>query len=247
MKLSNNAVFITGGASGIGFALAKSFLELKNTVIICGRNSGKLQHVKERFPEIHVIRCDVTNEDDLKQAFEFIKNEFGILNILVNNAGIQYRFDFREDQDAIKKIDEEIDINFRAVVHLTKLFIPVLSKAPQAAIVNVSSGLGIVPKKSAPGYCATKAAIHAFSKSLRYQLEETSIKLIELFPPFTDTDMTRGRDGDIRKESPDFVAKKFFSKLAKDRFEIKPGLMNIILLQINRFLPSLAERIAKKR
>ena len=76
MKLSNNAVFITGGASGIGFALAKSFLELKNTVIICGRNSGKLQQVKERFPEIHVIRCDVTNEDDLTQAFEFIKNEF---------------------------------------------------------------------------------------------------------------------------------------------------------------------------
>jgi uncharacterized oxidoreductase len=73
MKLSDNTVFITGGASGIGFALAKGFLELKNTVIICGRNSDKLNHVKERFPEIHVIRCDVTNGEEVKQAFESIK------------------------------------------------------------------------------------------------------------------------------------------------------------------------------
>jgi len=188
MELSDNTVFITGGASGIGFALAKGFLDLKNTVIICGRNSDKLKQVKERFPEIHVIRCDVSNEEEVKQAFEFIKNTFGSLNILVNNAGIQYRLDFREDRDAFKKIDEEININFRAVVRLTNVFISLLEKAPQSAIVNVSSGLGIVPKKSAPGYCATKAAVHAFSKSLRYQLEETSIKVIELFPPFTDTE-----------------------------------------------------------
>jgi short-subunit dehydrogenase involved in D-alanine esterification of teichoic acids len=247
MKLSENTVFITGGASGIGFALAKGFLDFKNTVIICGRNSGKLQQVKQRLPEIHVIHCDVKNKDDVKHAFEVIKNEFSELNILVNNAGIQYRFDFREDQDAIEKIDEEIDTNFRAIVRLTKLFIPILERAPQSAVVNVSSGLGIVPKRSAPGYCASKAAIHAFSKSLRYQLEKTSIKVIELFPPFTDTDMTRGREDDIHKVSPDFVASKFFSKFAKDCCEIKPGLMNIFLFQLNRFLPPLAEKIAKNR
>jgi len=247
MELSDNTVFITGGASGIGFALAKGFLNLKNTVIICGRNSDKLKQVKERFPEIHVIRCDVSNEEEVKQAFEFIKNTFGSLNILVNNAGIQYRLDFREDRDAFKKIDEEININFRAVVRLTNVFISLLEKAPQSAIVNVSSGLGIVPKKSAPGYCATKAAVHAFSKSLRYQLEETSIKVIELFPPFTDTEMTKGRENDVHRESPDFVARKFFRKFEKGHYEIKPGIMNIVLLQMNRFLPSLAEKIAKKR
>ena len=247
MKMSDNIVFITGGSSGIGFALAKGFLELKNTVMICGRNSDKLKQAKERFPEIHVIQCDVTNEREVKQAFESIKNKFGFLNILVNNAGIQYRLDFREDDDAFKKINEEIDINFRAVVHLTNVLMPLIEKAPQAAIVNVSSGLGIVPKKSAPGYCATKAAVHAFSKSLRYQLEETSIKVIELFPPFTDTDMTKGRDHDVHRESPEFVARKFFDAFGKNHFEIKPGLMNIALLQINRFLPSLAEKIAKKR
>jgi short-subunit dehydrogenase involved in D-alanine esterification of teichoic acids len=247
MKLSDNTVFITGGSSGIGFALAKGFLKLKNTVIICGRNADRLKHVKERFPEIHVIQCDVTNEVEVKQACQAIKNRFGYLNILINNAGIQHRFDFCEDNDALKKIDEEIDINFRAVVYLIHVLMPFLVKAPQAAIVNVSSGLGIVPKRSAPGYCATKAAMHAFSKSLRYQLEETSIKVIELFPPFTDTNMTKGRDEDVHRESPDFVARKFFEKFEKDHCEIKPGLMNIVLLQMNRFLPSLAEKIAKSR
>jgi uncharacterized oxidoreductase len=247
MKLSDNTVFITGGSSGIGLALAKGFLELKNAVMICGRNADRLKQVKERFPEIHVVQCDVTNAAQVKEAAESIKNTFGFLNILVNNAGIQHRFDFREDNDALKKLDEELDVNFRAVVHLTKILTPLLEKAPQAAIVNVSSGLGIVPKKSAPGYCSTKAAMHAFSKSLRYQLEETSIKVIELFPPFTDTDMTKGRDEDVRRVSPDFVARKFFEKFEKNHSEIKPGLMNIVLLQKNRFLPSLAEKIAKKR
>lgn len=247
MKLTENTVFITGGSSGIGFALAKGFLEQKNTVIICGRNADKLKQVEERFPEIHVIRCDVANEGDVLQAFESIRDQFGKLNILVNNAGIQYQLDFREDEDVFKMIAEEIDINFKAVVRLTNVFMPLLEKAPQAAIVNVSSGLGIVPKKSAPGYCATKAAIHAFSKSLRYQLEEISIKVFELFPPFTDTEMTKGRDHDVRRETPDFVARKFFEKFEKNHFEIKPGLMNILLLQMNRFLPSLAEKIAKKR
>ncbi|MFQ5799564.1 MAG: SDR family oxidoreductase, partial [Bacteroidota bacterium] len=157
MELSKNTVFITGGASGIGLALAKEFLNHENTVIICGRNQEKLDFAKRQHPDIHTIRCDVSNMNEIQQAVELIKTEFGGLNILVNNAGIQYRFDFHDDENAIEKIDEEIDINFRAIVHLTKLFLPILMKAPEAAIINVSSFLGIVPKKSAPGYCATKA------------------------------------------------------------------------------------------
>ncbi len=79
-----------------------------------------------------------------------------------------------DEKNASMKIDEEIEINFRAISHLTKLCLPVLMKAPEAAIIDVSSFLGIIPKKSAPVYCATKAALHAFSKSLRYQMEKTS-------------------------------------------------------------------------
>jgi short-subunit dehydrogenase involved in D-alanine esterification of teichoic acids len=246
MELSKNTVFITGGASGIGFALAKEFLSYENTVIICGRTLEKLEFAKEQYPGIYTIRCDVSNMDEVRQAMEKIETEFGSLNVLVNNAGIQYRFDFYEDEGAIEKIGEEIDINFRAVVHLTKLFLPILKKASEAAIINVSSFLGIVPKKSAPGYCATKAALHAFSKSLRYQLEDTPIKVFEIITPLVDTDMTKGREHDMKKLSPESLAKEVFRKLESDTFEIRPGRTSFVLF-LNRLLPSLAEKIAKNR
>ena len=105
------------------------------------------------------------------------------LNILLNNAGIQHRYNFLKDENALKKIDEEIDINFRAVARLTKILLPSLVKASEAAIVSVSSFLGIVPKSSGPIYCATKAALHAFSKSLRYQLQGAPVKMFEIITP----------------------------------------------------------------
>jgi len=246
MELSKNTIFITGGASGIGLALAKEFLNYENTVIICGRNIEKLEFAKKQYPDIYTIRCDVSNMNEVRQAMEKIDTEFGSLNVLVNNAGIQHRFDFYEDDGAIEKLDEEIDINFRAVVHLTKLFLPILEKAPEAAIINVSSFLGIVPKRSAPGYCATKAALHAFSKSLRYQLEDTSIKVFEIITPLVDTDMTKGREDDMKKLSPESLSKEVFRKLESDTFEIRPWKTSVVLF-LNRLFPSLAEKIAKKR
>ena len=246
MQLNNNTVFITGGASGIGLALAEEFLNYKNTVIICGRSTEKLELARQRYPSLNTMRCDVSNMMDIQQALEQIKAGFDSLNIVVNNAGIQHRFDFYDDENAIKKIDEEIDINFRAVVHLTKLFLPLLKKAPEAAIINISSFLGIVPKKSAPGYCATKAALHAFSKSLRYQLENTSIKVFEIITPLVDTDMTRGREDDMKKLSPQLLAREILRNLESDNLEIKPGQTKMVML-FNRLFPSLAEKIAKKR
>lgn len=142
--------------------------------------------------------------------------------------------------------DEEIDINFRAIVHLTKIFLPVLMKAPEAAIINVSSFLGIVPKKSAPVYCATKAALHAFSKSLRYQMERTSVKVFEILTPLVDTDMTKGREDDMSKISPEVLAKEVLDNVGKDNYEIRPGKSKMVLL-FNRVFPSIAENIAKKR
>jgi short-subunit dehydrogenase involved in D-alanine esterification of teichoic acids len=246
MELSKNTVFITGGASGIGLALAKEFLNYENTVIICGRSLEKLESAKEQYPDIYTIQCDVSNLNEVRQAAEKIETDFGSLNILVNNAGIQHIFDFYEDESAIEKLDEEININFRAVVHLTKLFLPILKKAPEAAIVNVSSFLGIVPKKSAPGYCATKAALHAFSKSLRYQLENSSIKIFEIITPLVDTNMTKGRESDMKKLSPESLAIEVLRNLDSDTYEIRPGRTKVVIF-LNRLFPSLAEKIAKKR
>lgn len=246
MDLTQNTVFITGGGSGIGLALAKAFLNSQNTVIICGRNAKKLEYVKNQYPKINTIICDVSNIDSVQQALEKINIEFSGLNILVNNAGIQYRYDFSSEENAGVKIDEEIDINFRAIVHLTTLFLPVLMKAPEAAIINISSFLGIVPKKSAPVYCATKAALHAFSKSLRYQMEKTRVKIFEVLTPLVDTDMTKGREEDMSKMSPENLAKEVLFNIGKNNYEIRPGRSKMVLL-FNRLFPSQADRIAKKR
>ena len=121
-----------------------------------------------------------------------------------------------------------------------------ISVLKESWIFNVSSFLGIVPKKSAPGYCATKAALHAFSKSLRYQLEDTSIKVFEIITPLVDTDMTKDREDDMKKLSPESLAKEVFRKLESDTFEIHPGKTSVVLF-LNRLFPSLAEKIAKKR
>ena len=246
MKITGNTVFITGGASGIGLSLAKVFLENRNTVIVCGRNINKLDQVKKQYPGIHTVQCDVSSPIEVTRMVEHVTLHFPSFNILVNNAGIQHQYDFVKDEDALQKIDEEIDINFRAVARLTKIVLPNLVKASEAAIINVSSFLGIVPKRSAPIYCATKAALHAFSQSLRYQLQDTSVKVFEIITPLVDTDMTRGREDDAGKMSPDSLAREVIRDIEKNRDEIKPGRTKLVLF-LNRVVPSLIRKVLRKR
>lgn len=244
MKTTNNTIFITGGSTGIGLACAKAFLKLNNTVIICGRNEAQLALAQKACPGIHVIRCDITRTEEITGAFENIKENFKGLNILINNAAIQYNYDFYEDNEALQKIDEEINVNFRAVAKITKLFLPLLIKQEEAAIVNISSPLGITPKGSAPIYSATKAAVHIFSKALRYQLETTPVKVFTIFPPLVDTAMTKGR-GEKIKISADEMAKEIIKGMARNRYEM-PVKKARILLFIHRLIPSLAYKIMKK-
>ncbi len=246
MKITGNTVLITGGASGIGLSIAKVFLENNNTVIICGRNIDKLEQVKKEYPKIHTIQCDVSSPMEVAHMSEHLTSNFPSLNILVNNAGIQHQYDFLEDDSAIQKIDEEININFGAVARLTKILLPTLAKRAEAAIINVSSFLGIVPKSSAPIYCATKAALHAFSKSLRCQLQGTPVKVFEIITPLVDTDMTRGREDNAGKISPDVLAREVFRNLEKDDYEIKPGRTKLVLF-LNRVFPSLIQKVIGKR
>jgi len=246
MKITGNTVLITGGASGIGLSIAKVFLEKMNTVIVCGRNINKLDGVKKQYPGIHTIKCDVSSPIEVTQMFEHLTSNFQSLNILVNNAGIQHQYDFLKNDSTLQKIDEEIDINFRAVARLTKIVLPNLVKAPEAAIINVSSFLGIVPKSSAPIYCATKAALHVFSKSLRYQLQGTPVKVFEIITPLVDTDMTRGREDDAGKISPDILAREVIRDIEIDDYEIKPGRTKLVLF-LNRIVPSLIQKVVGKR
>jgi uncharacterized oxidoreductase len=183
MQTQNNTILITGGATGIGFALAESFVRLGNKVIICGRRQAKLDEAKKKLPGIETHKCDISKEKDRQELFNWVSANFKDTNILLNNAGIQRPIDFRKGIGDLLQADDEIETNLKAQIHLSAYFIPLLSKQKESAIINVSSGLGFVPLAVFPIYCATKAAIHSFSISLRHQLRETSIKVFEIIPP----------------------------------------------------------------
>ena len=227
MKTNNNTILITGGATGIGLALADIFIQGGNNVIICGRRQEKLLEAQSRFPEIHTKVCDVSDSCNRQTLFEWVTEKFPGFNILVNNAGIQKQIDFTKRVEQQPAGENEIAINFSAPVELSALFIPHLLKQEEAAIVNVSSGLGFVPLAMIPVYCATKAALHSFSWSLRHQLRQTSIKVFEVIPPTVDTELDRGAREKRRQEnrgiSPIDVAEATLAGLAKDEFEITIG------------------------
>ncbi|MBN2115783.1 MAG: SDR family oxidoreductase [Anaerolineales bacterium] len=244
MKTQGNTIFITGGSAGIGLSIAKAFLHLQNTVIVCGRDEQKLAQAQKTYPDLHTLRCDVTSNDDCNYAFQKITSEHEGLNILVNNAGIQFNYNLYEANAAPERIQQEIDTNFSSLAKLTSLFLPALMKQPEAAVVNVSSATGIVPKRNAAVYSATKAAVHSFSSVLRRQLANSTVRVFELFPPVVDTAMTRDRAGN--KLSPDFVAGQLIRGMQQDTYEIPVGRARLLFL-INRISPALAAQMIQRQ
>ena len=238
MKTSNNRVLITGGSSGIGLALAKKFLSTNNEVFIVGRNEAKLTAVKEEHPQLQIASADLTNLESLKELVAQHPN----INVLINNAGVQYEYPFADTTTPIDLIEHELNTNSNGLFQLTKLFLPHLMQHSSSAIVNVSSALGIVPKQSAPIYCASKAAVHAFTKSLRWQLEDSSVKVFEIIPPLVDTAMTNGRNAD--KIPPEALADEFWHGWQKDQFEMRIGRVKQLFF-LNRLAPKIAERMMR--
>lgn len=224
MKIKGNTVLITGGATGIGFSLAEHFINSGNEVIICGRRENKLKKAKRKLPKIHIKVCDVTKPNERKSLYNWVISNFNNINILINNAGIQRIVDLKKSSHKPKG-EDEIDINLKAPIYLSTLFIPILSKQKEAAIINISSGLGFVPIASMPVYCATKAAIHSFSLSLRHQLKNTSVKVFEIIPPMVDTELDKGRRGSLdRGIQPSEIADATLNALKNDKFELAVGM-----------------------
>lgn len=191
MKLSNRTVLITGGTGGIGLGIAEAFQKSNSRVIVCGRNREKLSRVKEKFPDITAISCDIGDARQRQKLAANVLRRFPDLDILVNNAGVQRYIDLKKGYDELKSGEDEIAINFVSVVEITALFIGHLMKRPSAAIINVSSGLGFMPLLDTPIYSATKAAVHTYTLMLRQQVEDTSAKVIEIVPPMVDTDLNK--------------------------------------------------------
>src|SRR5438132_3103306 len=188
MDLSNNTVLVTGGASGIGLALAAQFRKAGSEVIICGRRTDKLREAKMAHPELHTHVADVATVNGRQDLVQWATRQFPALNVIVNNAGIQRRVRLA-DPEPWEETHQELVTNLEAPIHLARLFIPHLLKQPCAAIMNVTSGLSFSPLANVPIYCATKAALHSFTLSLRHQLKETPIQVIEIIPPAVDTDL----------------------------------------------------------
>lgn len=228
MKINGNTILITGGATGIGFALAEAFVREDNEVIICGRREQKLKEAKSKLPQIHTRVCDLSKEKEREALYNWVKSNFKDLNVLVNNAGIQRMVDFKKGISDLSRGENEIDINLTAPIHLSAYFIPDLMKQKESAIINVSSGLAFVQIAFMPIYCATKAAMHSFSLSIRYQLKDTSIKVFEVIPPTVDTELDKGARDERGQEDkgipPSEVAKATLKALEKDEYEIAIGM-----------------------
>jgi uncharacterized oxidoreductase len=188
MNLGGNTVLVTGGASGIGLSIAKRFVSAGSTVIICGRRQDKLREAQQRYPALHVAVADLARADQRTALFDWIVDAFPTLNVLVNNAGIQRPVSLL-DAEPWSATREEIAINLEAPIHLSRLFVPHIANQNGPAILNVTSGLSFVPLARVPVYCATKAAVHSFTLSLRHQLRDTAISVIEIVPPAVDTDL----------------------------------------------------------
>src|SRR5579864_8341907 len=182
MKLTGHTVLITGGASGIGLAFAKRFLTAGNDVIICGRQADKLRDAVAKHGSLHTRVCDTADPAQRIELSAWAFREFPQLDVLVNNAGIQQRLQLGERSEW-PVVHREIAANFESHVHLATLFIPALRARQHPAIINVTSGLAFVPLAAVPIYCATKAAMRSFTLSLRQQLANTPIEVIEIIPP----------------------------------------------------------------
>ena len=227
MNISGNTILITGGATGIGLAMAEKFLQENNTVIVCGRRTECLDEAKAKFPALHILQIDIADKEDRLNLFNEVMAFFPSLNVLINNAGIQREIDFTSVGNELFAHESEIETNLTAPMHLSALFMEHLMLQPAASIINVSSGLAFSPLAIMPIYCATKAALHSFSISLRHQLRNTSVKVFELIPPIVDTDLDKGardkRGHTDKGLHPNVVADALITSMKEDNYEIAVG------------------------
>lgn len=222
MQTTGNTVLITGATSGIGLAFAEEFLKLKNRVILCGRRKDRLAQIMAKHPEIIARFCDVSVSEQREELAYWVLETYPDINVLINNAGIQLITDLTRPVN-ISRIRTEMETNFIAPVHLSSLLIPHLAVKKDAAIINITSGLAFVPLSKVAVYCASKAAFHSVTMSLRYQLRKTPIKVFDIIPPAVDTELGPETREDPSKSHGGIPISEFLKEaleaIRTDRFE----------------------------
>ena len=206
VQTSGNTILITGGGSGIGRGLAEAFHKLSNQVVIAGRRQGALDETTKAFPGMHSAVLDIENAESIRRFASRISTEFPNLNAVIHNAGIMRPENLKTGD--ISDAEAIVATNLLGPIRLTAALLPTLIKQPSATIMTVSSGLAFVPLAMTPTYCATKAAIHSYTQSLRYQLKDTRIQVIELVPPYVQTELMGSRQANDPRAMPlsEFIA-----------------------------------------
>ncbi|SEB07243.1 SDR family NAD(P)-dependent oxidoreductase [Pedobacter hartonius] len=222
MNIQNKKVLITGGGSGIGFGIAKVFSAAGAHVILVGRTEERLKKSAASLKSATYITADVSNTKDVKRLVETVTHDGGI-DILINSAGKCHFLSAVLSDDDHKKVREEMEMNFFAVVNVINQFLPGLKQLESAAIINMESMVAFAPSIMAATYAASKAAMRCYSQALRIQLEKegSNIKVIEVFPPFADTEMNAGRE--FPKVAPDIIAEDIMAAVLKDELVIRLG------------------------
>lgn len=231
MLLKQRTILITGGTSGIGFELATLLLARGNTVIVTGRDADKLAQARLALPDLHTFESDVSDAQAIASLYETIMTRFPTLDTLINNAGIMRKLYLQDSRDLID-VTREIDINLSGPVRMIQQFLPHLMTRNDALIVNVSSGLAFVPMPISPVYCAAKAALHSFTQSLRQQLADTNVRIVELAPSPVETPLLRDEFATEmqgqKAMNVGVLARRAIAGIEAGKEEIRPGLSNVL-------------------
>lgn len=249
LELAGRTTLVTGGASGIGLALTRRLLhEDVARVLVVGRDAAKLAAIEaESRGRVVPLRADLSAAADIDRLLDELPELAPDLSLVVNNAGSQTLTDFTgtHPRTLLPALRAEISANLTGVVALSVGLLPLLAARPSAAVLNITSGLALAPKQSAPVYCATKAGVRSFTRALRYQCEDAlpHIRIVEALPPLVDTDMTRGRGSG--KVSAEACAAEILAGLAAGRKEIYVGRSRL-LRAVMRTSPALGHRIMRR-
>ena len=231
MKLQQRTILITGGSSGIGLELAQQLLARGNTVIVTGREAGRLADVQRRLPGLHGFVSDVADTAAVAALHAEVVTRFPELDVLVNNAGIMRNLDLTQSRP-LMDVTREVDVNLRGPVQMVQQFLPQLRARGNAAIINVSSGLAFVPLAISPVYSAAKAALHAYTRALRVQLDGSGVQVFELAPPAIETRLLRAEfEAELKSSramAPEDLVRQAIAGIERGQQEIRPGLANVL-------------------
>jgi len=249
MELKNNTILITGGTSGFGLEFAKRLLESGNTVIVTGRDPVKLAYAKMNLSGLHTFQSDVSKPEEIADLYKKVIAQFPQLNILINNAGQMRKIILHDTSIGLTDITREIETNLMGPIRMVQAFLPHLKQTKSAAILNVTSGLALVPFPISPIYGATKSGLRSYTKSLRVQLKNTKIKVFELIAPATKTplnDAFRNLDGyNVKQMDPVELVDTALKGVEKDQYEIYPGIARMLFF-MSRIAPGFMLKMLSK-